>query len=142
MNTHFHSINALGLKYLLEIENEIRYLGFDIAERTILHNTQPIACIAIRKGTITIQPLPEPIFIQTILEDQYGFKTYTQYENLKRINTKNQTISREYFTPDPDSDPKEIQSEIKRGQTFFNTKDGFLFGARVSLRNLGKFTKH
>lgn len=132
----------MGLGSLLSVENELRSLGFDIEDRTILHNGIPVACISFQKKTITIKPIPDQIFIQTIIEDQYGYHTYSNQKNPRNINKKTHTFQREYFIPDYEGDERKIKSNIIRGNQFFNSKDGFLFGARVDLMNEGKFVKY
>lgn len=79
-----------------------------------------------------------PIFLQTRITGDWNKITYS----LKKLkSTKNETRTQIWFTPNEDADPREIQSEIKRGKTFATLQDGMLFGAMVSLRKLGTFSE-
>jgi hypothetical protein len=53
-------------------------------------------------------------------------------------STKSKTSTHLYFIPDASACAKEIESELRRGYTFFSEQEGFLFGAQVGLAKMGK----
>jgi hypothetical protein len=59
------------------------------------------------------------------------------YSKRKSRSTKNTTVKLVYFVPEKDG----WQADFKRGMTFFNPKEGMLFGARVEMMRFGKFVE-
>lgn len=62
----------------------------------------------------------------------------THYSNKIKTSTRDESREQVYFIPREDAKESDIQCELKRGNTFFSRKDGFLFGARVELLKLGQ----
>lgn len=80
----------------------------------------------------------DPIFIQTQIKGDMNVISYSK-KKLKCI--KNETRTQIWFVPESAALKEKIKREIKRGNTFFTLKDGFLFGALYELTKLGEIIK-
>ena len=79
-----------------------------------------------------------PVAAEFIHTRTIGDFNRIEYSDKKQSSTRNKTRSQVFFIPAPGADPSKIKNELKRGRTFFDKKEGILFGAYYELTKLGQ----
>ena len=89
-------------------------------------------------------PSYTPVQAEFIHTRTIGDFNKISYSKKKLSSTANKTRSQVYYVEFNQPSSKEaghkmkVEAEFKRGNTFFTEKDGFLFGAYVSLVKMGE----